>query len=182
MRKSAFKFALIAFALYGIFRLLLFQFGLAHDYYTIAVFANMLMLLLAIFFNLKTRKAELAKEKEYTNFFDDVKTCMRAGALYALFVFGFVWLYYAQIDSGYLDMRIETRMEAAAEINFEELTLEDNPHNKTREEFLEDERTFSEFIFAASTQATFTLIGLIALSFIYSLFLAIFYRRVLAKL
>jgi hypothetical protein len=181
MAKTSLKYGLFFFTIYGILKLLLFQFGLSYEYYSFGVFVNMLFLLLAIFLNLNTRKKELATKGEYSNLFDDIKTAMRSGAIYALLVACFSWLYYAHIDTAFLEERITERITNAEAFDFENISRESNPHGKTKEEFLADELEFSQFIFSPSTQFTFTLIGLIALAFIYSILMSAFYRKVLVK-
>lgn len=179
---STAKSAVIFAACFVIFKLIFFNTGLHDNNYVVVVFANILFVVLAMIFGLRfARKDNPEENRTYTQ---HVKTSMRAASLYAILISAFSYLYYSKIDQGFVQHRIEERMELARNVDFAELQKM-NPEKlqgKNREDFLQAEKENAELWFSPFFLSTLTLMGLILISLFYSLLIAWFWGKFIGRI
>lgn len=169
------KYALVFFSLFAIGKIILFQMGLQQQQYQMVILANLLFVLLAVFFAL--REITKTRGPEGVSFLADVKLGLQTAALYALLTASFVYVYYKWIDVEFLNSMQEhliTQVETAIE-------NESIPKGTTKHQFLEDSARQAEMIYSPGSQFTITMIGLIMMGFIYSFFLTFLNRKVLSR-
>ena len=140
------------------------------DIDTAAMYANMLFLLFCVFFTLRSYK----KRESHSQFLDDVKTCGKAVALYALVMASYNYTHYRFVDSEYLNTKITERMELAQQVD--ESILLNHPKGYSKEEFLENELKMTQFIFSAFNHASFTLFGYLLMGILYTIILVVLVR------
>lgn len=148
------------------------------------VLINMLMLLAAISIGLYLLKR---KETEYTNALADIKNGMTAGVPYALIVSVFLYFYYQQIDPEYNAHRIaETEYAIQQELDKPERLKSIKEKNPDFEVLSKEEihkKYMDSFRSSVAPSATFTLslLGLIVMSAMNSIFVTIIYRKVVFR-
>lgn len=148
------------------------------------VLINMFLLLLAISLGLYLAKN---KETEYTNALSDIKNGMTAGVPYAVIVSVFLYFYYAQIDPEYNAHRIadaeyilQEKLDdpkELAKIKKENADFEVASKEEIREKFMEGYRSS----LAPRAVLTLSLLGLIVMSAMNSIFVTIIYRRIVFR-
>lgn len=157
------------------------------DRWEIGVALNLLFVLLAIFrgirHNHRTQEPPII-------FPSDLKAGIRPAAVYTIILTGFIFVYYNYIDFEFIeDMRRERIEVAAEEIEiaggweeFKEEVSDPQLEDFSKEDYLDQiEDNVSTFISPGSA-STISLFGLLAISFVYTLILAILYRKVLVKM
>ncbi len=169
-----------------IVKLILFNVGVTGDNGLAAgVSINLLLLIVAIF--ISVRAAHL-KDRRLI-FLESVKSGMKQGAIYALIVAGFIYVHYNWIDKDYLADKVESRVEHEAERiqeqggweEFKKKADDDRLESMTKDDYLDDMRDAQKGFISAQSAMLFSLVSMISVSFIYSLLVSVFYRKVLLK-
>lgn len=174
--KIPFKTALIFTSVFVILKLILFQTGKHGDLYVLVVFGNILCLLMTMIFGIYSWKKVHPEKRGYT---DDVKITMQSAAYYLILVSAFSYLFYSTIDKNFVQQRVEERVEIARKADFEELKKQ-NPEklqDKTREDFIDDEKEQAELWFSPFFLSTMVLVGGMIMAFFYSLVIAWGWRK-----
>ncbi|MFB6306540.1 MAG: DUF4199 domain-containing protein, partial [Flavobacteriales bacterium] len=162
---------------YIFLKILTFLFEVHSELFKYLVFANLLLLLLSIFFTVQKKYKERGKQG---GLFSDIKAGLRAVSVYALAVSVFVYIYYGFIDRDYMENKIKERVEWVKNADIEKLKKEnDNLNYANKKDLIREEKERAEFLFTAFTQSTFTLLALILTGLVYSGFIALLYRKVL---
>lgn len=145
-------------ALVGIiFKMVYFIWFYPNDDYDMYVrFAYLLTFLLALFFGLRTWKAQ----NEGSDFVSDMKSGLKIASIYSIILSAFTYIYYKFINPAYFEGRIAEKMQAASEAN----------------EDLSKVRDTASLIFDAFTHSTLTLFGLIFIGLFYTLILVAMFR------
>lgn len=151
----------------------------------VGVSANLLFLIVAIF--LAVRAAHL-KDRRLI-FLESVKSGMKQGAVYALIVAGFIFVHYKWIDKDYLADKVESRVKHEAERieeqggweKFKDNAEDERLDSLTYDDYLDDMRDAQKGFISAQSAMLFSLVSMISVSFIYSLLVSVFYRKVLLK-
>jgi glucan phosphoethanolaminetransferase (alkaline phosphatase superfamily) len=136
------------------------------DYERLAIFGNVFILMTGVFLGIRIYK----KQNQNTSFPQDFKAGLRVAAMYAIFMAAFVYTYYAVIDAGYFDLKLEHQIESALEHN-------QDPANKENLINIEQVRQTGEFVLSPFFQSTITLIGFILLGSFYAGILAFLMRK-----
>jgi len=109
MFKSPFQ-AAVAFALIALVaKLTFFYLGIQHLDTTYIWYIYMLLLLVAIFFGIRTN---LSTEAGISSFSGNFKTGARTASIFALLVAAITYIYYAQIDVDFFDIRIQEELDS----------------------------------------------------------------------
>lgn len=175
----------LSFALaWIVLKMVFFWTGLLGTNIVPAVLLNMLFLLLAISFGLYLHKK---KETERGNALLDIKNAMSAGVPYLVVVSLFLYFYYSNIDPEFNQHQIaeaytavEKRMEDPA------MLAEIKASNEefevlSKEEILSQLKENLERNYSASFTLTVSLLGLLLLATINSIFVTIVYRRLIFR-
>ncbi|MFI5204923.1 MAG: DUF4199 domain-containing protein [Flavobacteriales bacterium] len=118
-----------------------------------------------------------------TSTLDRIRAGMRSGMVYALFTALFVFVYYKSIDPMFTYNRIKERVAVAEKLEFSKIQ-KDNPEkygNKSRNDFIQDEREQAELWYSPFMNATLTLTGLMVCSLFYSIILSFFFKLLHSK-
>jgi hypothetical protein len=170
--RATLKYALIFSGISILAKLILWNLGLLENDATLTFKIYILALLISIFLGLSETKDK--EQTSPTSLGHDIKTSLQSVVVYALIMSFFTYIFYKFIDWEFMYERIAERMEAAEAF---ELTSESNIHNKTRDEFLEGERTFAEFAFSAHWYATITLAGFMIIGSISAALISFLIRK-----
>ncbi len=127
------------------------------------IILHLIFILLSIFFALRNNKSTADNERDLL--IDDMKAGMKAGSLYAIVTTVFVWVYFKYIDTAYFISKREELINA-------QLGSGTDP---------EKIRQNVEGFFSLMNYTTVTLIGLITISMVYTLMLAVLNRFVLRR-
>ena len=172
-------------ALWVVAKLIMYLLGSGMDWYNTSALLNNFFLLSTIGIGLYLTKKKNGFEP--VSFFEDVKQGIAGGIIYTLIVATFSWYYLDQIDSSYLDYRIDERMTLVVEQLSTDEQLKEyriaNPSAelKSREEIIEGIRQTTYGILNPKVQFVFLLMGFMLLSVIYSLLVTFFIRKILLK-
>ncbi len=148
------------------------------------VLLNMLFLLVAISVGLYLHKL---RETEESNGLNDIKNGMTAGVPYALIVSVFLYFYYAKIDPEYNEHQIAEREYVLAQnlkdpVKFKKLKAS-NPdfEVKSKEEIYDEYMKSFESSYSPRSVTTLSLLGLILMSALNSIFVTIIFRKVVFR-
>lgn len=161
--RATLKYALIFAGLSILAKIIMWQTGLLDENTAPSAMFYLGALLVSIFIALNETKSK--EQLEPTTYFNDLRVAMQSVAYFTIIITFFTYIYYKFIDWEFMYDRIAERIQAAEEL---ELTADINPHNLTKEEFIESERKISETIFSPSTQATITLMAFMIVGGVYS--------------
>lgn len=148
------------------------------------VMINMLFLMMAIAIGLYLLKRKNPTE---SNALTDIKNGLSAGLPYTILVSVFIYFYYSNIDPGYNEHQISTAYNAIYEKLEDPESLaeikEQNPdfEVKTKEEILAEAKNNLEQNYNAKFTMTLSLLALLLLSTIYSIFISVVYRKIVFK-
>lgn len=149
-----------------------------------SVLLNILCILLAISIGLYKQKR---RENEETSALHDIKNAMSAGVPYALIVSCFLYFYYSNIDPEFNRHQI-----VEAEIGIKKMlsdSVEFEAVKSTRPEFevMSQDEIYEELIqgprnfYKASTTMTISMLALLLLATINSIFVTIVFRKVVFR-
>jgi hypothetical protein len=171
MFKNPFQVA-VTFALVAlILKLVLMFAGMQHDSTPYITYAYMLLILIAIFFGIRSNK--LMYEGP-TSFGQDFRTGARTASFFALLVGVITYVYYTQIDPDFFPSKIA---KSVAEYSnnipglIEERGLED------AKQFFKDKIVALEVIYSPISQTTYTLFGLVFLGLFHSAVFALLMKK-----
>ena len=170
--------ALLA-VLYIIIRVVLFYSGMNDDEYKYVVSLNLLFIVAAISLALY---ANYKSGKENAYFPDEMKIAMRAVSHYAIILTLFTYIFYAYIDAGFGQRKMDVFRYELEQTDYSEKPDTENPlivMELTKEEFIEKEMDKVAKFVSPFTQATLTLVGVIVAGLIYSLTLVFLRMKVL---
>lgn len=158
--------ALILFGLLVVFRLLIET--LNWDW-TIRVYPILLFILVAGYMGIREQRI---KSREYLTYIMELKAALRPAALLAFLYSLFSFIFYRFVSPGFFNkMIVERRTE------FEKSIAENNVGPDEAEKVLQNFEQVTDYIFSPLNWATFTLLGLIMLSFVYGALLVLFARK-----
>lgn len=148
------------------------------------VLINILFLLLAIAVGLFIHKRA---ETEESNALNDIKNGLKAGLPYTVIVSIFIYLFYNNINPEYNQHQIvelETSFEKAVN-NPEELALIKSNNEDfevmNKEEILAELKKGPREFYAAGSTMTLSLLAMLMMSTLYSIFVTAVYRKVLFR-
>lgn len=148
------------------------------------VLLNMFLLLAAISIGLYIQKL---RDTETGNALRDIKNGMTAGVPYALVVSVFIYFYYAQIDPEYNAHQIAEREYALEEAmndpkQFEEIKASDPDFEVlSKDEILKKFQSGFRASYSPNSVFSLSLLGLIVLSALNSIFITIIFRRIVFR-
>jgi hypothetical protein len=108
-----------------------------------------------------------------------IRAGMRSGMVYAALTAVFVFFYYKSIDPMFTYHRVQERVRAAEQVDFKTEIQAKNPEkygNKSRNDFIQDEKEQAELWYSPFMNATLTLTGLMICSLFYSIVLSFFFK------
>lgn len=149
------------------------------------IFLNMLFLLSSIAVGLYLHK----KKEGYSqgNALSDIKSGMTVGIPYALVVVVFIYLYYTQINPGFVEMMVNEKLTAyktglsdPEQLKLIKASNEAFEVMDANDIYREMEQSTRATISAKSI-ALISLLGMVLLSAFYSILITIIYRRVLLR-
>ncbi len=177
------KVGLLFAALFIIIKMMFFYIKGTPENLLPMIMINILFVLLSIAIGLYLHKKQ---ETEQSNLMNDIKNGMSAGVPYALIISIFLYLYYAKIDPGYNEHKIAEHKYGMIK-NFEDpeqmKAIRQNPKfvNATDEEIQEKMNENAEAVFTAGNTATISVLAMILLSTLYSILVAIVYKRLIFR-
>lgn len=175
-----------------IIKLAMFQFRI-EGRWEIGIILNLILLPLVIFFGLRMFRAQAkAKGEQLVVFMQDLKAALRPSALYCLIVGVFLFMYYGKIDREFINELHKDRMEMLDKAITEsggwaeykksiKPTDDFDPLHETQEAYTDKVQQNVETIISPFTAGTASILSLLMLSIVYSLFFTILYRKVLVK-
>lgn len=149
-----------------------------------AILTNILFLLMSITVGLYLHKKNATEE---TNALGDIKNAMSAGVPYTIIVSLFIYAYYSAIDTDYIKHQISERsMAMEKELNDPEQLAKVKASNEdfevmTKEEILVKGKENLKATFNAGATMTLSMLGMLVLSTINSIFVTVVYRKVVFK-
>jgi len=144
------------------------------------VFLNMLFVTLAVSTVLYIKKR---KQKEYSNYLDDIKTSMIPGVIYTVVVSVFIYFYYQHIYPEFNTNKIsEMEIRMQDKKNIADLR-KSNPEmeNKSDEEIKSKVLKSINDYYSAKFTMTITLLGLLVYTTLNSILLSLIFRRVIFR-
>lgn len=172
----------IGFALvFIIFKCIYFVSGLHYTNYNLVILTNIICVLLAV--GLGMYMARDKNNKLLASGMERMKAGMRSGAIYAIVVSGFVYVYYNNIDKKFFRDKIQARVELATKADFPTLQ-KNNPDklaNQTHADFIDAEREQAELWFSPFMVSTLTLVALMVCSMIYSVVMNVIFKNLFFK-
>lgn len=140
------------------------------------VYPLLLFVLLIVYSGVRSQRIKQIEENDAIinsdlGFVIDFKAAMRPSALFAIAYSAFVWIFHSFINPLLFFNMIEEQKQA--------ILFEGTKHDNQQEveALLTSFERFADFVFTPLNWATFTLFGLIFLSFFYSLILVAFMRK-----
>ena len=172
--QKAFKYAIIFAALFACFKLALFLLGMQLEGKNWAVMVNIGLLPAAMFLTLVEERKQ---QKVKSNLMADLKVCIRTGILYTLFVTGFIFVYYNNIDADFLPKMLDKSL-ATIDMTIENAPIKDGvPQHQVIENEVQSRTNF----FTPKTQFIVSLAGMIALSIFYAFLITLLQRVALDR-
>jgi hypothetical protein len=148
------------------------------------VLLNILFLLSTIAISLYQVKRN---QSEHSSLLGDIKNGLKAGVPYTLLVSVFIFLYYGTINPGFNDRQI-AKTNAKIESTFSDPVAykelkNSNPSFEvmSREELMEQMKTGPKSFYAPGATMTLSLLAMLLLSTLYSILVAIIYRKVVFR-
>ena len=132
------------------------------NYENIYFFGNTFIIMIGIFMGIRLFKAQMPSK---TSFLADVKAGMKVAGMYAVFMSGFVYVYYNYIDPSYFEIKLANQMELLAA-------------NGAEKGALKKAKDTGEFVLSPYFQSTVTLILFILFGTFYSSIITFFVRKV----
>ncbi len=184
--KITVKFGLGFAALWITYKMILFYTltGEAKYNLEIPILINVMCLLLSMAFGLYVSKR---RQTSHTTALDDIKSSMTAGVPYTLIISVFLYLYYTSIDPEFNRHQL-----AESEIQLDKLL--DNPDQlkdlkssnaefeiMTKDEIRSQLKSNQQAMFSAKSALTISLLGMLILSTINSIFLTVVYRKLVFR-
>lgn len=182
--KVTVKTGVIFAAVWILIKMMFFWTGMVGYNIVPAVLLNMLLILLAISIGLYLEKI---KETEYASALSDIKNGMTAGVPYAVIVSVFVFFYYEKIDPGFNAHQMAEREYAMIkEIDSPgglERVREQNTAFEvlSRDEILDKVRASNRGYFNAKSTMALTMLSLLLLATLNSIFVTVIFRRVVFR-
>lgn len=166
-------------------KMIFFYTGLSQDTIVPTIFINMFFLLSSIAVGLYLHK----KQEGFSqgNALSDIKSGMTAGIPYTLLIAGFLYLFYTQIDPGYIDQMVQEKLEAykAGLENPEELKLIKASNEAfevmSKEDIYKEMALSTRSTISAFSMTTISLLGMLLLSTVYSILITVIFRKVLLR-
>lgn len=179
--KSPLSIALIFALIYIIIKLVVFNMGKSVELFIPLILVNILLILLAALFGLRTWKKYHKTDGD--NFLEDLKCTMRNISVYAICISTFVYFYYSAIDTDFRDKWNELQFSKITQEDFKEMQKNDPDMlgNKTMDDFMKMKRDEMELFTSPFMTSTITLMGLILIGFFYSLLISLAWPRFLNK-
>lgn len=183
--KIGVKIGLIFALLWIISKIIFFYAGMSSQTYKTSALINNFFLLCTISITLYL----FLKKNAYaqTPFLTDAKQAVIGGFVYTIFVSLFSLLYYSKIDVKYIENKIEIRMEAVkdalktneqlAEFKASQPAME----LMTREEIYANIRKSAESTLSPKVATIIMLLGFTMLTFLYSVVVTFFFRKILLR-
>lgn len=168
-------------AIFIIIKCLLFVNGTHDKYYNLVILSNIACVLIAVVSGMWWARDKHGKI--FSNGLDRMKAGMRSGAVYAIIVSVFVYLYYNNIDKEFVQKKVQERVRLAEKADFTVLQKQ-NPEKlqeKNRADFIDDERESAELWYSPFMICTLTLVGLMVVAMIYSIVVSLFFKYLFFK-
>ncbi|HYG52158.1 MAG TPA: hypothetical protein VD905_14705 [Flavobacteriales bacterium] len=170
-------FALVFITLKCIF----FITGFQYTHYNFVILANIVCVLLAV--GLGMYVAREKNNRMLSSGIARIKAGIRGGAIYALVVSIFVFFYYNNIDKKFGQDKIKERVQWAEKMDFKQVQR-DNPDawgNRSRGDFIDEQKANAELFFSPFMITTVTLISLMIVSMIYAVVMNIIFKNLFFK-
>lgn len=151
--------------------------GLHATQYNLVILTNIVCVLLAV--GLGMYMARDKNNKLLSSGIARIKAGMRSGAIYAIVVSVFVYVYYNNIDKKFAADRIQQRTEWAEKLDFKQVQR-DNPDawgHKTRGDFLDAQKEQATLFYSPFMITTVTMVSLIICAMLYALVLNIIFKN-----
>lgn len=166
-------------------KMIFFYTGLSQASIVPTIFINMFFMLSAISVGLYLHK----KQEGFSqgNALSDIKSGMNAGIPYTLLVVAFIYLFYTQIDPGYVDQMVQEKLEAyKIGLNDpEELKLIRSSNEAfevmSKEDIYKEMELSTKSTISAFSITTISLLGMMLLSTVYSILVTVIFRKVLLR-
>jgi hypothetical protein len=183
--KNGLKFGFIFALLWVICKMTFYYTGMSLQTYEASALINNFFLLCAISVGLyiHIKKNNFAQSP----FLSDVKQAVVAGFSYTIVVSMFAFFYYSRIDPHYLDKKIAQRMEIVKKALDTDKELADFKHAQPAMELLSREEIYAHLQKSAAATLSpkvamvIMLLGFTLLSFLYSILIAFFFRKILLR-
>lgn len=175
------KTGIIFAILWMLIKLSFFGMGIALSSLKIAILINILLLLVAIAVGLFLQKK---KDTEESNALRDMKNGLTTGLVYTVLVSGFIYIYYAKIDTDFIKHQIaEQKVELIKVINDPAKLKSLKKSNETWETMSKEEiysTTLKNLksVYSPTSTSTIALLAMLLLSTLNSIFVTVVYRKI----
>lgn len=170
----------VVFALSWILvKLLLFTFNIPSQE-KIGVFVNLFLLLFA---GLASLHRKVVSEKKLEPYGPNFKFVLKNMGIYIILVTLYIFVHFKYINPGYLKAREEAKMEEILSQNFDKIKQNNIQwKDRTREEYIEQARGAAKALSSVTLNVSFYFLGLFVMAIIYSIFVPIFYKKVVLRM
>ena len=168
-----------------IFNMILYYAGWSIPGFQIGILVNIFLLMVSVALGVYLKRKE--ENWEATPFLADFKSAMQAGAIYAITVCAFIYLYHEKIDPSIKNDLIAQRMVAIHENVSDKETYEklqaDDPawQDKGYDDYIEIQEDITKSVISSSSVFLFHLLGLFFFGLFYSFFAALILRKVVLR-
>lgn len=178
------KTGILAALTWIIFKMTFFYLDIFQTTNMPAVLLNLLGLLVSISVGLFLQKS---RNQEETSMMEDVKNAMSAGFPYVVIVTGFIYFFYTNINTEYYaheiaekDIAIEKMVDDPKQLN---RFKNDHPEAEvmTNKQIENQLKESNKRMASVGFTATLSLLALLILATIYSLFVTVVYRKIMFK-
>lgn len=184
--KITIKFGLGFAALWIAYKMFLFYTATGVARYTLEVpiLVNVMCLLLSMAFGLYIHKR---RQTESTTALDDIKSSMTAGVPYTIIVSVFLYFYYTSIDPEFNRHQLTESEQQLDNMMNDPVQLKDLKSGNADFEIMTDEEIREQLVsnqramFSAKSALTVSLLGMLILSTINSIFITVVYRKLIFR-
>lgn len=185
MRKS-FQIGIFFAFIFIILKMVTYFAGILTGQIKVFALINLLFLIVAISYALYNYMN--GGEKGNADFMNEIKESMRAGVLYVVIVSGFLFVYYNNIESDFFPNLEKERYEFIRQTVDDPQKLSEikkmNPAFELMEpdEIVKNQMKQFEMFMSPNFTALLTLLGMLIMSILYSVFVTMIYRKLLFRI
>lgn len=183
--KTPIRIGFAAALVWIIFTMIMYYGGWSIPGFEAGILVNVFLLMAAAALGVYLKRKE--ENWEQTPFLADFKSAMQSGAIYAVCVSAFIYLYHEKIDPSIKNDLIQKRMiaiqenvpdeETYAKLQAEDPAWQDNGYD----DYIEIQEDITRSVISSSSVFLFHLLGLFFFGLFYSFFAALILRKVVLR-
>ncbi len=151
--------------------------GVHYTNYNLVILTNVICVMFAV--GLGMYVARDKDNKLLLNGIQRIKAGIRGGAIYALTIAVFVFIYYSSIDKKFFDDKIKERVKYAEKADFAKLQKEfpEKLEGKSKGDFIDMEKKQAQLWFSPFMICTITLMGTLLTAMLYAVVMNIIFKN-----